>query len=216
VLGVETLGKTIFLRYMNSFSLLCLLLSIGELIHLLVRFCKEYRRKQMEKILSTEKIRPSAEPSQQEPHPDVPVRDDLVREQQVTKPHTQQPSNGTKSPPSAQTQQVARTTKTSNVFDDTAAGKLSVEQERYNLRQENKKDRFKKRRSSRSTRFVIPVGTQSLNRPKKMLEPQYQPMFEMVKLPFSQSERENDDTDGSLYSGEAQLGSVSQNFVEEA
>jgi len=38
----------------------------------------------------------------------------------------------------------------------------------------------------------------------------------MVKLPFSQSERENDDTDGSLYSGEAQLGSVSQNFVEEA
>jgi len=208
--------KTIFLRYMNSFSLLCLILSIIEMILLLVRLCKVYRRKQkkFKRAFSPEKSIPPAEPNQYMSPPDVPVSNEPALEQQVTKPLPQQPSDGTKAI-SSEPLQVALTSKKRNVFDDIATGKISVEQLRYNLRQENEKDQPKKRRSSRQTRFVIPTGTQSLNRPKKMLKTQYQPLFKMGKISFSESEGENDDGGGSSSSGETQLSSVSQQSVGE-
>jgi len=130
--------KTIFLRYMNSFSLLCLLLSIMELIYLLVRLCKKKLQKKLKRAFSPERSIPSAELNQFFPDPN-----EAILEHQVTKSPPQQPSIGA-NPVYSESLHVAPTTKTSDVFDDIATGKLSVEQPRYNLRQENVKDQVRR------------------------------------------------------------------------
>ena len=131
--------KTIFLRYMNTLSVICLLLCIGEIIQLLIRHYKTYQRKSRERKESNFQYKKA--PSDDSFSPDkgtskVPVQavTDTIYTANETATEKPPVSFEDAKPPS--TTEAPKTEKklSSNVFVDLATGALNVNELREALK----------------------------------------------------------------------------------
>jgi len=226
--------KTIFLRYMNTLSVICILLCICELIQLSIEFWKTYmkmrkRRREpnfkYEKALSANNFNELSPPF---PKPVPAITDTLHSNNDETvpeKPPTtvsipEKPLNSSLSPP-------ADEKKLSNVFVDLSTGSINVDKlrealknpktepkrkpsnptenkntlplnKRFSITLETEKDGLKSAEEKfMKSKFFIPPGTQSLNRPPKLKKGRYSTLFRLDSPSYSASELEYEDEQSS-------------------
>ena len=115
--------KTIFLRYMNTLSVICFFLCIGEIILLSYRFCKAYNQK-IKKRSNQEYQKMSlvvASPSNESQQPPLPVKanNDICYTKNEKSAEEPKKQDSSQAPPASSSNQ-------SNVFVDLATGKLNL------------------------------------------------------------------------------------------
>ncbi|XP_076826076.1 gap junction alpha-1 protein-like [Clavelina lepadiformis] len=218
--------KTIILRYMNTLALVCLIFSAIEFIQLCIGIAIKYNKKltskksdqslhfQLEAAKAENDYRPAptnpAPNTQQLPAPSTRHSVDVFHTEVDAKPTLPKVNSA---PPAYGTSQK----ELSNPLLDFRDGKLTLERLRHALKEDEEQERDSKKQlealykkgshlrnlrkqaktqPGSSIQSRLPYGTQSLNRPKKMVKTGYGSLFRLGSISYSQSEHEDDGDDG--------------------
>ncbi|XP_002127805.2 gap junction gamma-1 protein-like [Ciona intestinalis] len=223
--------KTIFLRYMNTLSVICLFLALAEMIQIGIRGGLEFAKKkskprqespEMKMLLSDEyKPHPILKPprigsvateTESPPHP-RPTTPPTETSTANTEASPEEPSDAPRKE-SGSKYIAIKGQRPSNrsdpdhegrpiTMDDLQTAILLARKRKPSQRQAARRPSKNNEHSSRKAHFQIPNGTQSLNRPKKVMKMPYRSMYRVGSISFSHSEEEDDEeSEGSDESAE--------------